>query len=704
MKVFFSIILLFFAVCTTTNTAQEKNMSDNPFLKEWNTPFKTPPFNDIKNEHFLPALEEGIKIHNIEIEKIVNNSEKPTFKNTIEALELAGQLFRKVNLVFSNLNAANTNPEMQEISKKIAPLVAKHEDEINLNEKLFARIKAINNEKSKLKLNKEQLKVLDNYYSDFVRGGVNLKPKQKERFKAINEELAVLGVKFGENILKETNEYMLVVDKKEDLAGLPQAAIQEAADKAKAKNLDGKWIFTLHKPSLIPFLQYAENRDLREKLYKAYINRGNNNDKYDNKDVLLKLVQLRLERSKLLGYKSYAAYVLERRMAKKPATVYKFLVSLFKPAVKRAKTEVAEMQAIINKEGKHFKLAAWDWWYYAEKLKKEKYDLDEEMLRPYFKLENVREGAFAVAEKLYGLKFEERKDIQVYHPDVKVFEVKESNGKHVGILYTDYFPRESKETGAWCNAFRSQSNIGGNFVTPIQYNVGNFTKPTADKPALLSFDEVETLFHEFGHALHGLLSNITYPDGSGRMPVDFVELQSQIMENWASEPEVLKMYAKHYKTWETMPKELINKIVNSKLFNQGFMNTEILAASLLDMDWHAMKTCTIKDVNAFEKASLKSIGLIPEIASRYQSTNFRHIFAGDEYAAGYYGYVWARVLDSDAFQAFVEKGNLFDEKLALSFRKNILEKQGSEDPMELYKKFRGREPKVDALLKKYGLN
>jgi peptidyl-dipeptidase Dcp len=676
---------------------------DNPFFKEWNTPFKTTPFNEIKNEHFLPAIEEGIRIHNQEIEKIVNNSEKPTFKNTIEALELSGELLNRVDLTFQNLNSANTNSEMQEISKKIAPLLAKHTDEVNLNEKLFARIKTLYNEKSRLRLTKEQTVVLNNYYSDFVRGGVNLKPKAKERFKKINEELAVLGIKFGENILNETNAYIMAVDKKEDLAGLPQSVIQEAADKAKSKGLEGKWAFTLQKPSLIPFLQFAENRELREKLYKAYINRGNNNDQYDNKENVLKLVRLRLERSRLLGYKTYADYVLEKRMAKNPATVFKFLNSLYRPALKKAKGEVAEMQKYIDKEGKHFKFAAWDWWYYAEKVKKEKYDLDEEMLRPYFKLENVRKGAFEVATKLYGLQFEERKDIQVYHPDVQAFEVKESNGKHLGIFYTDYFPRDGKETGAWCNAFRLQSNIGGNFITPVEYNVCNFSKPTADKPALLTLEEVETLFHEFGHALHGLMSNITYPNGSGRIPVDFVELPSQIMENWATDPEVLRIYAKHYKTWDAMPKELVEKIVKSQKFNQGFKNTELLAASLLDMCWHTMKVCRVKNVNVYENTVLSRGGLIPEIASRYQSTNFRHIFAGDEYAAGYYGYIWAQVLDADAYQAFVEKGNLFDEKLALSFRKNILEKQGSDDPMAMYKRFRGREPKVDALIKKLGL-
>ncbi|HEY4756729.1 MAG TPA: M3 family metallopeptidase, partial [Ignavibacteriaceae bacterium] len=479
--------------------------------------------------------------------------------------------------------------------------------------------------------------------------------------------------------------------------------IQSAFELGKTKGHEGKWVFTLQKPSFIPFLQYSEKRNLREVIFKAYINRGNNNNEFDNNKTLSSIAALRVERANLLGYKTHADYILEKNMAKNPETVYKFLNDLWKPALNRAKMEIDDMQKIINNEGNNFKLEAWDWWYYAEKVKKEKYDLDEKMLRPYFKLENVLQGVFDVASKLYGIKFVERNDIPTYHPDVKVIEVKEAEGKHIAILFTDYFPRDSKRSGAWMNSFRDQSNIGSNFITPIISNVGNFSKPTSDKPSLLSLDEVNTLFHEFGHALHGLLSNSVYPSVSGTsVPRDFVELPSQVMENWALAPEVLKMYARHYQTNEPMPEDLIKKIENSQLFNQGFETVEYLAASFLDMDWHALTVPEEKDVTGFEKESLNKIGLIPEIESRYQSTNFQHIFSGG-YSSGYYSYIWAAVLDADAFEAFEEKG-LFDHATALSFRKNILEKGGSEDPMELYKRFRGREPKVDALLKRRGLN
>lgn len=678
----------------------EKNMN-NPFFKEWTTPFKTPPFNEIKNEHFMPAFEEGIAKQRAAVDAIVNNTEKPTFENTIIALEKADEFLTRVSSVFFSLSTANTNTEIQAIQQKIAPMLSKLSDDINLNEKLFAKVKFLYENMASLNLNSEQKNLLENDYKGFIRGGINLKPEDKEKFRKINEELALLTVKFGENILKETNAYMLVVDKKEDLAGLPQSAVIGAAEKAKSKGLEGKWVFTLHKPSLIPFLQYADNRDLREKLYKAYISRGNNKDAFDNNETALKIAKLRLQRANLLGYKTHADFSLEKNMAKNPATVNKFLMDLWTPALNRAKSEVKEMQAIIDKEGKNFKLQGWDWWYYAEKLKKEKYALDEEMIRPYFKMENVRQGVFDLAQKLYGIKIIERNDVQLYHPEVKVFEVTEANGKHIGILYTDYYPRESKKAGAWCGRFRSQSNIEGNFIAPLVTNVGNFSKPTGDKPALLSLDEVNTMFHEFGHALNGLFQNISYPGGSHRS-VDFVELPSQIMENWAVEPEMLKLYAKHYQTGEPMPDELIKKIKNSGLFNQGFETVELLAAALLDMEWHTNVTENTGDPQKFEKDVLSRLELIPEIAPRYQTTNYLHIFNGG-YAAGYYGYIWAEVLDSDAFEAFKEKNDLFNPELATSFRKNILEKLGSEDPMTLYKKFRGREPKADALIKKRGL-
>jgi len=699
VKLFFTLIplILFCAF----NFQPNQNNSENPFFKDWNTPFKTPPFDEIKVEHYLPAFEEGMKQQKTAIDAIVRNTEAPTFENTIEALEKSNKLLDIVSNVFSNLNAANTNDEMQDLARKTAPMMAKHYDDIILNPKLFERIKEIYKQKESLNLTTEQKTVLDNYYKDFIRGGANLDDKGKEKLRKINEELSLLSVKFGENLLKETTAIGLVIEDKNDLAGLPEGVIKSAAEMAKSKGQEGKWVFTLQKPSFIPFLQYSEKRDLREKVFKAYIHRGNNNNDYDNKNILSRTAALRVQRANLLGYKTHADFVLDRNMAKKPENVYKFLNDLWTPAQKRAGREIEDMQGVINREGKNFKLEAWDWWYYAEKVKKEKYALDEEMLRPYFKLENVRQGAFDVASRLYGIQFVERTDIQVYHPDVKVFEVKEADGKHIGILYSDYFPRESKESGAWSNTFRGQSNIQGNFITPVVYNVGNFSKPTDEKPALLSVDEVKTLFHEFGHALHSLLSHIVYPNAAS-VPVDFVELPSQIMENWAMDPEVLRMYAKHYKTGEPMPKELIDKIVNSSLFNQGFETVEYLAASFLDMDWHTLTDTANKDVAAYEKGSLGKIGLIPQIESRYQSTNFAHIFSGG-YSSGYYSYIWAAVLDADAFQAFKEK-NIFDKEIAASFRKNVLEKGGSEDVMVLYKRFRGAEPKVDALLKRRGLN
>lgn len=681
--------------------AQERSNMNNPFFKVWDTPFQTPPFNEIKNEHFLPAIEEAIKIEEHEIEEIANNSAEPTFENTIEALELSGELLDKVTSVFEGLNGANTNDELQAIARKTTPMLSKHRDDIYLNEKLFKRIKALYEQKEKLDLTNEQKRLLEFYYVNFVRNGANLSPQGKEELRKINQELSVLSLKFNENLLKETNAVALIIDNKDDLIGLPENVIQYAAELAKEKGYTDKWVFTLQKPSWIPFLQYSPKRELREKLFKAYINRGNNNNENDNKKIISRIIALRVKKANLLGYKTHADFVLERNMAKTPKNVYKFLNELWAPAIKRAKMEAAEMQKIIDKEDGNFKLQPWDWWYYAEKVKREKYSLDEEMLRPYFKMENVLKGAFEVASKLYGIKFIERNDIQVYHPDVKVFEVQEADGKHIGIFYADYYPRDGKRSGAWSSSFRSQSNMKGKFITPIVYNVGNFSKPTADKPALMSIDEVNTLFHELGHALHSLFSNTVYP-GSKWVPRDFVELPSQIMENWALEPEVLKMYAKHYLTGEIIPQELIDKIVNSKLFNQGFETVEYLAASFLDMDWHTITDTIERDVPAFEKNCYERIGKILEIESRYQTTNFAHIVGG--YSAGYYSYIWSAVLDADAFEAFKEKGNLFDKETANAFREFILSKGGTEDPMILYKKFRGREPKVDALLKRRGLD
>lgn len=697
MKKLFS--TFFLTIFFLTNMLAQ-TISNNPFFEEWNTPFQTPPFSKIKNEHFLPALEEGIKQQRAELEQIINNSEPPTFQNTIAALEKSGKLLTKVTRVFFNLTGANTNDELQKVAEKITPELTKLNNDIYLNEKLYQRIKTIYDEKDKLNLSKEELRLLDNYYSDFTRAGIGLTEEKKARLREINQQLSSLQLKFGDNLRKETNALGLVIDKEEDLIGLPEAVIKAASELAEANGLKGKWAFNLQRPSWTPFLQYSQKRELREKLYKAYINRGNNNNEFDNKEIIKQIVALRIEKAKLLGYETYAHFKLEKNMAKTPENVIKFLNELWMPAINQAKNEANEMQKLIDAEGGKFKLAAWDWWYYSEKVKKEKYALDEEMIRPYFKMENVRKGAFDVASKLYGIKFIKRNDIEVYDSDVEVYEVQEADGSLVGILYTDYYPRNGKRAGAWMSYYRGQSNIDGEMIYPLVVNVGNFTKPTSDKPALLSFDDVNTLFHEFGHALNGLFNRSVYP-GSKRSPVDFVELPSQIMENWASHPDVLKMYARHYQTNEPIPDELIQKIQNSQYFNKGFEQTEYLAASFLDMDWHTLTEPIKIDVNKFEENSLNKIGLIPEIASRYQSTNFNHIFGSDGYSAGYYGYSWAAVLDADAFEAFLET-DLFDQNVAKSFRENILEKSGSDDPMELYKKFRGREPKVDALLKRLG--
>jgi peptidyl-dipeptidase Dcp len=693
--VFTSLIVLVIAVSTMSQDS-------NPLLGEWKTPHQVPPFDQIKEEHYLPAFKIAMEQHAKEIEAIANNKKPATFQNTIEALDYSGELLRRVANVFFVLNASMTNEKMQQIANEVAPMLSKHYDDIILNENLFKRIKEVYDKRDKLNLSAEQKRLLEKYYRDFSRNGANLNNEQKNELRKINEELSILQVKFGDNVLKEENRYELVIEKKEDLSGLPKWVIDTAAETAKERGKEGKWVFTLQKPSMIPFLQYADNRELREKIFKAYINRGNNDDELDNKKILARIVELRIKRAKLLGYPTHAHFVLEENMAKNPENVYALLYKIWKPALKKAKQEAMELQDMIDKEGKDFVLMPWDWWYYAEKVKKAKYDLDEEALKPYFKLENVIEGAFSVASRLYNIKFIEKNDIPKYHPDVKVFEVRDADGSLLAILYTDYFPRASKRAGAWMNNLRDQYKIGKKKIYPIITNNGNFTKPTPEQPSLLSREEVETLFHEFGHALHGMLSNCTYPGLSGTsVPVDFVELPSQIMENWAFEPEVLKTYAKHYQTGEVIPQELIDKIKNAEYFNQGFVTVEYLAASFLDMDWHTLTEWKDIDVYKFEEESLKKIGLIAEIVVRYRSPYFRHIFGGG-YSAGYYSYIWSEVLDSDAFEAFKET-SLFDQKTAQSFRKNILEKGGTDDPMVLYKNFRGREPKVEPLLRKRGL-
>ena len=675
----------------------------NPLLEPWNTPLGTPPFSEITAAHYMPAIQEGMKLHREEIRAIAEKPESATFANTIEALNKSGGTLTRVSNVFFAMNSSMTNDDMQRIARELAPLLSKHRDDILLNDKLFLRVKSVYDARDGLSLTDEQRMLLTKTYRRFARGGALLDPAKKEQLSKINEELSLLQVKFGEHTLAENNSFELLIDNKADLTGLPDGVIAGAAEAANDRKHPGKWVFTLHKPSMLPFLQYAENRGLREKIFAAYISRGNHNDTLDNKQIISRIVALRQQRATLLGYPTHAAYVLEENMAKEPKNVYGLLQKLWEPAAQRAKAEVYDMQRIIDQEEGGFKLAPWDWWYYAEKVKKAKYDLDETALRPYFELNRVRQAAFDVATRLYGIQFIERPDIPKYHEDVKVFEVKEATGEHIGILYVDYFPRPSKEGGAWMGNFRDESKRDGKKITPLIYNVGNFTKPTGDTPSLLSVDEVNTLFHEFGHALHGLLTDCTYETLSGTsVATDFVELGSQIMENWAFEPEVLKQYARHYKTTESIPEALVDKIRRSEHFNQGFATVEYLAASFLDMDWHSMVPADQIDVLGFEAKSMGAIGLIPEIAPRYRSSYFSHIFSGG-YSSGYYSYIWAEVLDADAFQAFKEAGNLFDPATARAFRENILARGGTQEGMDLYRKFRGKDPSIEPLLERRGL-
>jgi peptidyl-dipeptidase Dcp len=673
----------------------------NPLLKPWTTPFGVPPFAEIKPTHFVPAINEGIAQQRREVEAIAANPQAPTFANTIEALEYTGELLNKVNPVFSNLQSSNTTAELQAINREIAPLLSALRDDIRLNPALFARVKTLWDQRARLGLTPVQAKLLEENHKMFVRGGANLTPDQKGRFRAINAELSALGIKFGDNLLRDTNTYRLVIEKAENLSGLPPSVVAGAADAAKAAGMAGKWVFTLQAPSIWPFLQYADNRELRTQALTAYITRNDHNDQYDNKTLLSQMAALRAERSVLLGYKTYADFVLEENMAKTPDKVYALLNQLWAPARAMSLREAADQQALMKTLGATFTLEPWDWRYYQEKVKKARYDLDEQALRPYFKLDNVRQGAFYVAGKLYGLTFTPRPDLPTYHPEVQAFEVKEADGSHLGVYYTDYHPRPGKRVGAWSSTFRGTRMNDGQRITPVVVNVCNFSRPTGVQPALLSLEEVSTLFHEFGHALSSLLSKTPYRSIGG-FPRDFVEVPSQIMENWALEPDVLKVYAKHYQTGEVIPVALVEKIQKSEQFDQGFITVEYLAASILDMDWHTIAPGPVQDATAFEHATMSRIQLPSTIESRYRSPYFNHIFGpGGGYASGYYAYIWSEVLDQDAFQAFREKG-LFDQTTARGFR-TILEKGGTEDAMTMYKAFRGREPSVEPLLKKRGL-
>ncbi|HQI45780.1 MAG TPA: M3 family metallopeptidase [Bacteroidales bacterium] len=700
LTVLFTIVLCAFIM--TSCNKKKKDLSGNPFFTEYTTPFGVPPFDKIDTTHYIPAFEEGMIQHNLEIDSIINSKEEPTFENTILKYDKSGRLLTKVGNVFFNLLSALTNDRMQDIAMEISPKLSEHRDAIMMNEKLFARIKAIYDKRNESKLDSQQIRVVEKYYKDFVRNGANLSKDKQDSLKSVNSKLSKLELQFGQNLLAETKDFKLIVDKKEDLEGLPQTSIDAAAEAAKEAGKEGKWIFTLDKPSLIPFLQYAKNRELREKIYRGYFMRGDNDNKNDNKKIIDEIVNLRIEKAKLLGFTNFAQYVVEQNMAKTPETVNDFLIKLWTPALKVSKNELVDMQKIIDKEKGNFKLASWDWWYYAEKVRKEKYNLEETELQPYLSLSNVRDGMFYVANKLYGITFDKKTDIPVYQSEVEVFEVKEADGKHLGLLYLDYYPRVSKDGGAWCTSFREAGWDFGKKVDPVVSIVCNFTKPSGDAPALLTWDEATTLFHEFGHGLHSLFTEGKYNRTAGSVPRDYVELPSQIMENWAGEKEVLKQYAKHYKTGEVIPDALIEKLNKSSKFNQGFGTVEYLAASILDLNYHMVNEKTTIDAREFEKTALSKIGLIPEILPRYRSTYFSHIFSGG-YSAGYYVYIWAEVLDSDAFDAFKKSGDLFNQDLATKFRKYCLQECGNDEGMTQYKKFRGQEPSIEPLLVKRGL-
>jgi len=698
MKKSLLILLLGFLVACSSNP-----MKNNPLLQEYDTPFQTPPFDEIKTEHFMPAVREAMEQNRAEIDAIVNNQEAPTFENTIAAYDRAGDLLSRVTAAFFTLNRSDTNEELQALAREITPELTKHRNEIQLNPVLFEKIQCLYQKRDSLNLDAQQMRTLEKYYDDFVRGGAALSDEDKETLKDINTQLSNLSLQFGQNLLAETNDFKMVVENVEDLAGLPESNIRAAAGLAESLGMEGKYVFTPNKPSWIPFLQYVHNRDLREKLYKGYYMRGDNNNANDNKEIIEQIVNLRVRRAKLLGFDTYADFVLVNNMAKTPEAVFSFLERVWEPALRVAKEELAAMQKIADREGAGFKLESWDWWYYAEKLRKEKYDLDENEIRPYLKLENVRDGLFYVADNLYGLTFERRTDIPLYNPSVETFEVKDKDGSHLAVLYLDYPTRAGKNAGAWCSGLRGyRKNADGTEQFPLVTVTTNFPASVDGEPVLLSWDEAETLFHEFGHALDSFFGRGDYDRICGALPRDMVELPSQINEHWAIQPAVLKEYALHYQTGEPMPEELIERLVNSSHFNQGFMTVEFIAAALLDMEWHSAAEEQEYDVNEFEKNALKKYGLIDEILPRYRSTYFSHIFNGG-YAVGYYVYLWAEILDADAFDAFKETGDIFDRETAGKFRKYILTEGGWDEPMDQYLRFRGQEPTEVPLLRNRGL-
>ncbi len=701
-------ILLFLSCKENKNTDKnssittiDSTMNTNTLLAEWDTQFGVPPFDKIKSEDYLPAFKEAVSLHKKEISVIVNSKEKPTFKNTVEAIETSGKMLSRFTSVFFAISAANTDDVLKETRKSISPELTAHFDEISLNTKLFNRVKAVYEQKETLGLSAEEMRLLTEMYKGYVRAGVNLEGKDKEQLKAINKRLSELSTTFGDNLLDETNDFELHITDKKELGSLSVSLIAGAEAEAKKRGHDSGWSFTLQRPSINPFLQTSPNRDFREQLFQGYALRGDNDNAKDNKKILLEMANLRAEKANMLGFETHADYVLSDAMAEKPKAVYDFMDKLWPFALNMAKSERKALAAMMKKDGVEGDFRGSDWRYYVAKLREERYNFNEDETRPYFEFTAVREGVFMLSKKLFGLTFKELKDVPKWHEDQQVFEVLEADGKHLGVVYMDFFTRESKRGGAWMNALRQQSNVDG-FVTPIVTNNFNFPPPTKDTPSLLSFSEAQTLFHEFGHALHGLFSNVKYRSLSGTsVPRDFVEFPSQVMENWMSEPEVLALYAKHYKTGEVIPAAMIEKMNKANSFNEGFRTVEYMAAAYLDMNWHTLKTPDAEiDVRKFEKDFLKKMGLIDEILPRYRSNYYAHIFSGG-YSSGYYSYLWSEVLDADTFDEFKKTGNIFDPTLAKKYR-HMLSSGGSKSGMELYKEFIGRSPEIAPLLKKKG--
>ncbi|MFI3266203.1 MAG: M3 family metallopeptidase [Rikenellaceae bacterium] len=697
---FFILMCAIMCITSACNSGGETS-SENPFFVEWDTPYGVPPFDKIKVQHYAPAFEMAIAQHQDEIAVITNNTSEPTFENTIEALDNSGHMLNDVANIFFMVAAADITPEMQAIQGDIASSLASHSDELYLNDVLFERVDKVYKSRESLGLDVQQMRLLEKTYRSFVRSGSLLTDVQKERVKAINQELTTVSIDFANNMLEDNKSFELVIENEEDLAGLPESVVASAASTAESLGKAGKWVFRLNKPSMLPFLTYSENAELRKQLYDGYLTRGNHDDEFDNKELIKQMVKLRTERASILGYDSHAAYVLDVNMAKTPENVYGMLDQIWAPALSRAKAELADMKKMKKEETGSDEFSSSDWWYYAEKVRKDKYDLDEEMLRPYFSLENVKAGIFDLSNRLYGITFRPV-SVPIYNKECETYEVLDKDGSHLAVLYLDFFPRDSKGAGAWCGTFRDQRYVNGERVTPVVSIVCNFTRPSGNTPALLSLDETTTFFHEFGHALHNFFTDVRY-SGIAGVERDFVELPSQIMENWAVEPQMLKRYALHYKTNEVMPEQLMKKISSSALFNQGFETVEYLAASYSDMDIHSMKSYKDFDVNAFETEALNGKrGLIDEIAPRYRYPYFSHIFDGG-YSAGYYGYVWAEVLDKDAFAAFKESGDLFNPEIAASFRANVLSMGGIYDGGVLYRNFRGKDASIKPLMDARGL-